>query len=167
MRVNSIWFGGSETFWDKVLCMKTWYSSKALWISLIFLVWFLDPKCFNAPRSYTTEICLAIVKNLASNSVSSASYAVLRSFSVPKPSYYLHGSFFNTVFYACLSPTLLMKSSTILFVHVSHCCSPVLSIFIAYFIFFKFSKKTKFCLYGFPHACYLECIKNSSRLGVI
>ena len=74
------------------------------------------------------ELCLAIIKHLASNSVWSVSFRVLRSYSFQKPSYLLHSSFSNTVYSAYLSPLkylplnsskaltflkLLIKSSTV------------------------------------------------------
>ena len=99
---------------------------------------------------------MKLVKHLASKLVWSASFTVLGGFSVPKPSYFSHSSFCNIVYCACLSPSkylplksiealkfssLLIKfSSTILFVDVSCCFSPVLYIFIASNFFFRKKK---------------------------
>ena len=43
-----------QTFWQKTLCIKTWYSSKSLWILSVFLVWFFRAKMFPYPKSYAT-----------------------------------------------------------------------------------------------------------------
>ena len=39
-----------QTFSYRKLCMKTWYSSKYLWILSIFLVWYFGPKLFRYPQ---------------------------------------------------------------------------------------------------------------------
>ena len=42
--VSNMYDWNIGTFWHKRLCSKTWYSSKPLWILLIFLVCFFESK---------------------------------------------------------------------------------------------------------------------------
>ena len=51
--VSNICNGNIGTFWHRKLCLKTWYTSKSLWILPIFLVWFFRPK----PRWYPQHTC--------------------------------------------------------------------------------------------------------------
>ena len=43
---SNMFNGNMETFWQRKLYIKTWYSSKHLRILLIFLMWFFGSKMF-------------------------------------------------------------------------------------------------------------------------
>ena len=113
---------------------------------------------------------LLLLSTLLLSQFDQRSFAVLGGSSVPKLSYFLHSFFCNIVYCACLSPLkylalnsiealkfskLLIKSSTIFFVHVSCCFSPALCIFIPSAMFFseerapsKLPKHRKFVYMG-------------------
>ena len=94
------------------------------------------------------DVCLAVVKHLASKSVWSASFAVFKSSSIPKPSLFAVLCVIPFIVLVCLrrytclyTPSLeismlLIKPSTISYVHVNR-FSPVLTIYIDSSIFFR------------------------------
>ena len=45
-----------RTFWHRKFCMKTWCSSKSLWMLPMFLVLFLGQNCADTPNSRSTII---------------------------------------------------------------------------------------------------------------
>lgn len=87
------------------------------------------------------EVCLAIVKHLASKSVPSVPFAVLRSSSVPKL-YCFHSSFCNTISLLLL-PLFWRK------------------------VFKTICQISKVCSFGFLYEYRKECIKTLSCFGVI
>ena len=53
--ISNIHSWNNGTFWHKKLCMKTWYSSKSLWMLSIFLGCFLDPSCSYTSNSQASD----------------------------------------------------------------------------------------------------------------
>ena len=123
------------------------------------------------------EVYLAIVKRLASKSVWSTSFAVLRSSSVPKPSCLSISFFCNTVYCACLFPSKYlplnsivlkaMKFSILLDKFLSFSSTSHLYCLCHFFRDNVFKISFKKIKNGFALAYYRTCIKKSSSLGVI
>ena len=109
-------------------------------------------------------------------------FAVLRGSYVPKPSCVLHSFSCYTGYYVFLSPSkylalnsikalkfssLIIKSSTILFVQANCCFTSVFCNFFVPAIFFLEKRvqnnfpKNRVCLLGLAHVYYREFIKNN------
>lgn len=54
--VNNVYIENIRTVCHRKLYIKSWYSSKSLWVFSISLVWFGCAKCFSTPKSKYVQV---------------------------------------------------------------------------------------------------------------
>ena len=79
--VNNMYNWNREIFWHKKLCMKTWQSSKSLWIFSFFVVWFFGTKLrWYSQLTYSCRSFQSYLKNMKKLCFSLTAFFENRSF---------------------------------------------------------------------------------------